>query len=223
MLWTTLANICFSLHSHRCQAISDVAAGYQARLSPRSRLIQPHSVREKPIEHHINKLSTSPLLQTPSQQANPNHLHHRPVSTQKLTPEDSQQILVEQRKHRPVSPHLSIYRPQITWYLSSLNRITGAVLSGGFYVFGAAYLVSPLFGWHLESASLAAAFASWPVLAKVATKFVVALPFTFHSLNGVRHLVWDTASQFKNQQVIRTGWTVVALSSLSALYLATLV
>jgi succinate dehydrogenase (ubiquinone) cytochrome b560 subunit len=70
---------------------------------------------------------------------------------------------------------------------------------------------------------MAAAFASWPGALKVATKFAVAMPFTFHSMNGVRHLIWDTGRQFSNKAVIRTGWTVVGLSTVSALYLATMV
>jgi succinate dehydrogenase (ubiquinone) cytochrome b560 subunit len=140
-----------------------------------------------------------------------------------LTPSDSYQILVAQRKNRPTSPHLSIYRPQITWYASISHRFTGSVLSGGFYVFGAAYLVSPLFGWHLDSASLAAAFGSLPVLAKVGLKGLVAFPFTFHSFNGIRHLVWDLGKEFSNKAVIRSGWTVVGISAVSALYLATMV
>ena len=119
-----------------------------------------------------------------------------------------------------MSPHLAIYRPQITWLLSGLNRITGSILSGGFYIFGAAYLVSPLFGWHLDTASLAAAFATWPLAAKVLVKMGLALPFTFHSFNGIRHLVWDTGAQLSNQQVIRTGWAVVGLTVVSALGLA---
>jgi succinate dehydrogenase (ubiquinone) cytochrome b560 subunit len=140
-----------------------------------------------------------------------------------MSPSDSYQILVAQRKNRPTSPHLSIYRPQITWYGSISHRLTGAILSGGFYVFGAAYLVSPLFGWHLDSASLAAAFGSLPVLAKVGLKVLVAFPFTFHSFNGVRHLVWDLGKEFSNKAVIRSGWTVVGISAVSALYLATMV
>jgi succinate dehydrogenase (ubiquinone) cytochrome b560 subunit len=136
-----------------------------------------------------------------------------------MTPADSYQILVAQRKNRPSSPHLSIYRPQITWIASSLNRITGSVLSGAFYVFGTAYLVSPLFGWHLDSASIAAAFGSLPIAVKLAAKFVVALPFTFHSFNGIRHLVWDLGKEFSNKAVIRTGWITVGVSVASALYL----
>jgi succinate dehydrogenase (ubiquinone) cytochrome b560 subunit len=79
------------------------------------------------------------------------------------------------------------------------------------------YLVSPLFGWHLESASLAAAFASWPIIAKVFVKASLAFPFTYHGLNGLRHLVWDTGASLTNKQVIITGWTVVGLSVVSAL------
>jgi len=100
--------------------------------------------------------------------------------------------------------------------------MTGSILSGGVYIFGAAYLVAPLFGWHLESATLAAAFGSWPVAAKVGTKFLIAWPFTFHSFNGLRHLVWDTGAGFANKQVNATGWTVIGVSTVSALALATL-
>src|SRR5579862_2808720 len=84
----------------------------------------------------------------------------RPVTTESIPAAEAGSIVAAQRKHRPISPHLGIYKPQITWYLSSLTRITGAILSGGksnhmppplilgLYCFGAAYLVSPLFGWH---------------------------------------------------------------------------
>ena len=64
----------------------------------------------------------------------------------------------------------------------------------GVYVFGAAYLVSPLFGWNLDVATMAAAFGSLPVVAKVGIKSIVAFPFTFHSINGLRHLTWDTGA-----------------------------
>lgn len=51
-------------------------------------------------------------------------------------------------------------------------------------------------------------------------KMGLALPFTFHSFNGIRHLVWDTGAQMKNQQVVNTGWAVVGLTVVSALGLA---
>lgn len=67
---------------------------------------------------------------------------------------------------------------------------------------------------------MAAAFASWPVALKVFAKMFAAFPFTFHSFNGIRHLVWDTASALNNKQVQVTGWTVVGLSVVSSLVLA---
>ncbi|KAI4163621.1 MAG: hypothetical protein LQ342_002655 [Letrouitia transgressa] len=140
-------------------------------------------------------------------------LSHRPqlrsAASQAIPNSEAHQILANQRLNRPVAPHLSIYKPQVTWYLSGLNRITGSVLSGGFYIFGAAYLAGPLFGWHLESSALAESFGALPTAAKVAIKFGVALPFTFHTWNGMRHLVWDTGRELKNSQIQWTGWAVV--------------
>ncbi|KAI9047278.1 hypothetical protein LZ554_008729 [Drepanopeziza brunnea f. sp. 'monogermtubi'] len=144
----------------------------------------------------------------------------RPVATHKVSVADSSEILVAQRKLRPTSPNLGIYKPQITWILSSLNRVTGLTVAVPFYLFGLAYLASPALGWHLDSATLAATFGALPVAAKFGIKFLAALPFTFHSWNGIRHLVWDTGRAFKNQTVIKSGWAVVGLTAVSTLYLA---
>jgi succinate dehydrogenase (ubiquinone) cytochrome b560 subunit len=56
---------------------------------------------------------------------------YRPMTTESIPEAEAGSIIAAQRKNRPISPHLSIYKPQIPWVLSSLNRITGAVLSGG--------------------------------------------------------------------------------------------
>ncbi|KAJ5688925.1 hypothetical protein N7462_003317 [Penicillium macrosclerotiorum] len=134
--------------------------------------------------------------------------------------EDPHQILVKQRLNRPVSPHLAIYRPQIGWIGSSLHRITGVALSGTLYLWATAYLASPTLGWHLESASMVAAMAALPIAAKVALKATLALPFTYHCMNGVRHLTWDLGRGLSNSAIIKSGWTVIGLSVTSALALA---
>ncbi len=100
------------------------------------------------------------------------------------------------------------------------NRITGAALSGGLYIFATAYLLSPLLGWHLESSHIAESFGQLNPWVKGGVKFVVATPFVFHSLNGVRHLVWDTGRELKNGQVNWTGWTVVGGTVLGSAGLA---
>ena len=93
-------------------------------------------------------------------------------------------------------------------------------MSGAFYAFGGLYLIAPYAGFHMESAVLAASFGAWPVVVKFMVKMGLALPFTFHSFNGIRHLVWDTASMIENKKVQQTGWAVVGLSVVSALALA---
>ena len=63
------------------------------------------------------------------------------------------------------------------------------------YVGAIAYLAAPLFNWHLDSASVADAFHSLSVYSQVAIKSAVAFPFTYHSWNGIRHLIWDTQKE----------------------------
>lgn len=150
-----------------------------------------------------------------------NHPIPRLVAAAPVSPaQANDQILAKQRLNRPVAPHLAIYKPQITWYLSGLNRITGVAVSGAFYLYGVLYLVAPSLGWHVESAVLAASFAAWPVLLQVATKFTLAWPFMFHSFNGLRHLTWDTASMITNEKVKQTGWAVLGVSTLASLAVA---
>ncbi|KAF2125396.1 mitochondrial succinate dehydrogenase cytochrome b560 subunit C [Dothidotthia symphoricarpi CBS 119687] len=145
-------------------------------------------------------------------------VQRRFAATQSASHSQAQEILAKQRINRPVSPHLLIYKPQITWYLSVLNRITGLTLSGALYVFGIAYLAAPALGWHLETQSMVAAVAAWPLAVKLGLKSFFALPFFFHSYNGLRHLSWDVGMGFKNAQVIKTGWTVVGLTVATSLY-----
>ncbi|KAK3308543.1 uncharacterized protein B0T15DRAFT_524674 [Chaetomium strumarium] len=145
----------------------------------------------------------------------------RLVATQKLSFADETELLAKQRLNRPVSPHLAIYDKQQTWFGGSIwQRITGSAFSGGLYLFATAYLVAPMMGWHLESASLAASFGALPVAVKGGLKFLAAWPFTFHAFNGVRHILFDIGVGFKRQTVVKTGWYIWGASAVSGLYLA---
>ncbi|KAA8900728.1 hypothetical protein FN846DRAFT_958072 [Sphaerosporella brunnea] len=141
------------------------------------------------------------------------------ASTTPTTAAEAHSLLVSQRQKRPIAPHLSIYQPQLTWYMSSANRITGVLLSGTVYLFGISYAVAPWLGLHLESATIAAAVAALPVAVKLAIKATFATPFAFHCFNGVRHLIWDTAKELTIKGVYRTGYVVLASSAFAVTYL----
>jgi succinate dehydrogenase / fumarate reductase cytochrome b subunit len=106
--------------------------------------------------------------------------------------------------HRPLSPHLQIYKPQMTTVLSILHRITGAGLGLGAVVAAA---------WLLAAWSGDAAFAQVQgfreSLPGQLMLFGWLFAFVYHLLNGVRHLLWDTGRGVNMKSVYRSGWTVV--------------
>ncbi|KAK8856143.1 succinate dehydrogenase cytochrome b subunit [Apiospora arundinis] len=145
----------------------------------------------------------------------------RPASTNKITETDAHSILAAQRRQRPISPHLQVYDPSQTWFGGSIwNRITGGIFSGGLYVFATAYLAAPLLGWHIESASMAAAFGTLPLAVKGSLKFLLAWPFAFHGINSCRHLTWDTAKGFSKKSVMSGGYAILGASVVSAFGIA---
>ncbi|KAG0306840.1 cytochrome b subunit of succinate dehydrogenase, Sdh3p [Linnemannia gamsii] len=128
--------------------------------------------------------------------------------------------LIEQRKNRPLSPHLTIYQPQLTWYMSMFHRVTGGAVAVGFYAGAVGYAVAPMVGMGFDAAAITSVIATVPVGAKIAAKFIVAYPFTYHCLNGIRHLAWDTTRFMTIKGVYQTGYAVLGLSTVSAVALA---
>lgn len=105
---------------------------------------------------------------------------------------------------RPISPHLTIYRPQITSVLSITHRATGVWL-----FFGALFLSA----WLCIVAYAPAAYAelheclSSPLGKLFLVSWMVA--FYYHLANGIRHLFWDIGKGFAIPQVNASGWAVL--------------
>ncbi|KAI9473322.1 hypothetical protein LPJ78_003570 [Coemansia sp. RSA 989] len=134
--------------------------------------------------------------------------------------EESQAAVAERaRKSRPVSPNLGIYQPQMSWVLSGLHRNTGVLVAGGAYLYAAAFGLAPMFGLDLSSATAAAAVASLPTPVLLGTKALIAGSLSFHCFNGIRHLWWDTGRSVSNQGVFKTGYAVIAATTLATGYL----
>ena len=114
---------------------------------------------------------------------------------------------------RPLSPHLQIYKPQLTSGLSIFHRITGVIL-----MFGTMLLV----WWLVAAATSDDAFAlvsallhSW--FGKLAL-IVWTAALWYHFCNGIRHLAWDAGYGFEISQVHASGrFLLISVASLTAL------
>ena len=108
------------------------------------------------------------------------------------------------RGNRPLSPHLTIYRPQMTSISSIFVRISGNALL-------AATLL--LIAWLLAASTSAAAF-EW--VQCVITSWFGDLVFLlslwalwYHMLGGLRHLTWDTGRGLELKTAERMGWMMI--------------
>ncbi|KAF4613467.1 hypothetical protein D9613_008122 [Agrocybe pediades] len=138
------------------------------------------------------------------------------IQIQSLPPSANTEILNKQRLNRPSTPHFTIYQPQLTWLASIANRVTGVGLSVLLYGFSIGYLIAP---GTLDSAHVIEFVAGLPDAVKYAGKAILAAPFAFHSLNGIRHLTWDLNKFTSVKGVYQTGYAVLGLSAVSTIYL----
>lgn len=113
------------------------------------------------------------------------------------------------RKKRPLSPHLTIYRPQLTSITSILTRITGNALLLG------AFLVS---AWFMSLAVSPAAFAAVDgFMTSWFGDLIMAgslWALWYHALAGLRHLIWDTGRGLEIETAEMLGWGVIGGSVL---------
>jgi len=105
---------------------------------------------------------------------------------------------------RPLSPHLQVYRWQMTMSLSILHRITGVILSFGCIL---------LTGWLWAAAYNAECYNGIVALIRtpLGIAFLIAwsLCFYYHFCNGIRHLFWDMGYGFEIKAAYKSGYTVL--------------
>ena len=104
----------------------------------------------------------------------------------------------------PLSPHLQIYKPQLTSFLSITHRGTGVFLSLGsililFWLAAGALGEEPYRAIQdcINSVTGKVAMLAW------------TFAFFFHLMNGIRHLFWDIGLGFELVNAYRSGYTVL--------------
>lgn len=109
--------------------------------------------------------------------------------------------------NRPLSPHLQVYRPQLTSVTSILHRFSGLMLSLGMVlvvVWVAALAAGP------EAFASVNAWLASPIGLILLVAWTVAL--FYHLLNGIRHLLWDAGWLLELKGAYISGWTVLILT-----------
>ncbi|XP_062499998.1 succinate dehydrogenase cytochrome b560 subunit, mitochondrial-like [Corticium candelabrum] len=112
------------------------------------------------------------------------------------------------RLGRPLSPHVGIYKFGNNMIMSITHRATGMMLAGGLVSFGIGMLItrdvntmlSALQSLHLSPSII------------FLEKLCCAFPFTYHTLNGLRHLAWDMAIGLNMPAIYRSSYVVLLLS-----------
>ncbi|MCP1336674.1 succinate dehydrogenase, cytochrome b556 subunit [Futiania mangrovi] len=105
---------------------------------------------------------------------------------------------------RPLSPHLQIYRPQLSSMPSITHRITGMANAAGLIL---------LTWWLVAMATGAGAFdaVQWfldSILGRIML-FGWTWALCYHFLNGIRHLVWDAGFGFEVETMERSAKMVI--------------
>jgi succinate dehydrogenase / fumarate reductase cytochrome b subunit len=108
------------------------------------------------------------------------------------------------QKERPLSPHLSVYKPQITSVLSILNRVFGSFMAVSTPVL--VYWLMSIASGPEAYAELQACFSHW-----FAKLFLLAWAFSFyyHMSNGIRHLFWDAGKGHDLETLNKSGYAVL--------------
>jgi succinate dehydrogenase / fumarate reductase cytochrome b subunit len=118
--------------------------------------------------------------------------------------------------NRPLSPHLTIYKPQLTSSLSIFHRITGAFLASMFLltifvikVCDLSLSIYPIY-WFVFTITHQL---NW-ILFGFLLLFLLA--FSYHMSNGIRHLTWDLGFALDLSKVYLSGYIMLCSAALVA-------
>ena len=118
-------------------------------------------------------------------------------------------------EEQPTSPHLQIYRPQLTSILSISHRLAGLFLGTSGLLAFTFWIASLALGPDAYSYSVAL-FTS-PLMQPIL--FLWTIAFYYHFSNGIRHLFWDLGWGFQLTTAYKTGYLAITnaiiLSSLN--------
>ncbi len=119
------------------------------------------------------------------------------------------------QKEKPTSPHLQIYRWNISSLTSIMHRLTGVMLY--FSVVAISwYIVYYTYQINIDATSESCDCLLKKIINSIFYLAIIGLTFAlyYHFCNGIRHLFWDIGKGFENKIAKRNGVIVIFLSLL---------
>lgn len=108
---------------------------------------------------------------------------------------------------RPLSPHLQVYRPQLTSFTSIMHRATGVALAVGTLL---------LVYWLLAAAAGPEAYGNAQGFIGSWFGYLLLLGWSvalfYHLANGIRHLGWDLGWGLDLPTAYKTGYAVLGFT-----------
>ena len=122
------------------------------------------------------------------------------------------------RGNRPLSPHLTIYRPQLTSMTSIFVRLTGnALIVAGLMIVW----------WLVAAATSETAFARADAVITSwfgdLVLFLSTWAMWYHLFGGLRHLIWDTGRALKVETAENLGIIMIVASVVMTIFTAVVV
>ena len=107
---------------------------------------------------------------------------------------------------RITSPHISIYKFPITAVSSICVRLTGLSLTGYYISLG-------LFCFYPKKNEVINKYKQLDPNLKQIINYSFVFPFTYHTLGGIRHFVWDKYPNLLNNNSVKRSSIYLFLSS----------
>ena len=122
------------------------------------------------------------------------------------------------KKNLPTSPHLQIYKPQITSILSITHRLTGLGLNFALILLSL-WIISFSFGEDLYS-RFVSIFEN--IFIKIILYFIV-IGISYHALNGIRHILWDLGFLINNKAASISGLIIIFSSIIISIFISSFI
>lgn len=112
---------------------------------------------------------------------------------------------------RPTSPHLTIYRFQISSVLSIFHRITGAFL---FTTLSICTWIFILYVFGIIDLNYISDICTCLIKC---VAYLIGCAFFYHISTGIRHLIWDCGYAMSKKALHISGWMAISFAVIASI------